>query len=173
MLKMFLSRVFCASTNKYCPNRKDTWKQGIQRYLYFKSNEIFKSTPQEQKLECDICHGQAAIMEKNIATPSSIFAWKTPWTGQRSLVCCSPWGHKESDMTERLHKSNEIFKNTPQEQKLECDIFHGQAAIMENMGTPSSIFAWKTPWTGWRSLVCCSPWGHKESDTTERLHYKQ
>ena len=24
--------------------------------------------------------------------------------GQRSLVCCSPWGHKESDMTERLNK---------------------------------------------------------------------
>ena len=22
--------------------------------------------------------------------------------GQRSLACCSPWGHKESDMTERL-----------------------------------------------------------------------
>ena len=24
---------------------------------------------------------------------------------------------------------------------------------------------------GWRSLVCCSPWGHKELDTTERLHF--
>ena len=24
--------------------------------------------------------------------------------GQGSLVCCSPWGHKESDMTERLNK---------------------------------------------------------------------
>ena len=23
--------------------------------------------------------------------------------GQRSLVCCSPWGHKESDMTEPLN----------------------------------------------------------------------
>ena len=23
---------------------------------------------------------------------------------------------------------------------------------------------------GWRSLVGCSPWGHKELDTTERLH---
>ena len=23
--------------------------------------------------------------------------------GQESLVCCSPWGHKESDMTERLN----------------------------------------------------------------------
>ena len=22
--------------------------------------------------------------------------------GQRSLVCCSPWGHKELDTTERL-----------------------------------------------------------------------
>ena len=21
--------------------------------------------------------------------------------GQKSLVCCSPWGHKESDMTEQ------------------------------------------------------------------------
>ena len=23
--------------------------------------------------------------------------------GQGSLLCCSPWGHKESDMTERLN----------------------------------------------------------------------
>ena len=23
--------------------------------------------------------------------------------GQRSLACCSPWGHKETDMTERLN----------------------------------------------------------------------
>ena len=26
--------------------------------------------------------------------------------GQGSLACCSPWGCKESDMTERLNKSN-------------------------------------------------------------------
>src|SRR5574340_103582 len=24
---------------------------------------------------------------------------------------------------------------------------------------------------GWRSMVGCSPWGRKESDTTERLHF--
>ena len=23
--------------------------------------------------------------------------------GQRSLACCSPWGHRELDMTERLN----------------------------------------------------------------------
>ena len=27
--------------------------------------------------------------------------------GQGSLVCCSPWGHKESDMTELLSNNNE------------------------------------------------------------------
>ena len=25
--------------------------------------------------------------------------------GQGSLVCCSPWGHKESDMTEQLNNN--------------------------------------------------------------------
>ena len=25
--------------------------------------------------------------------------------GQESLVCCSPWGHKESDMTEQLNRT--------------------------------------------------------------------
>jgi len=26
--------------------------------------------------------------------------------GQGSLVCCSPWGHKESDMTKQLNNTN-------------------------------------------------------------------
>ena len=29
--------------------------------------------------------------------------------GHGSLACCSPWGHKESDTTERLNYSNQIF----------------------------------------------------------------
>ena len=29
--------------------------------------------------------------------------------GQRSLVCCSPWGHKESDMTEQLNWTEQIW----------------------------------------------------------------
>ena len=27
--------------------------------------------------------------------------------GQRSLVCCSPWGHRESDMTEQLNNNSQ------------------------------------------------------------------
>jgi len=31
-------------------------------------------------------------------------------SGQRSLVCCSPWDHKELDMTEALNNSNLIME---------------------------------------------------------------
>ena len=39
-----------------------------------------------------------------VVTARTIFAHEFEQTrgdsgGQRSLVCCSPWGHKESDMT--------------------------------------------------------------------------
>ena len=29
--------------------------------------------------------------------------------GQASLTWCSPWGHKESDMTEQLNNNNKSF----------------------------------------------------------------
>ena len=37
-------------------------------------------------------------LEKEMATYSTILAWKIH--GQRGLAGYSPWGHKESDMTE-------------------------------------------------------------------------
>ena len=35
---------------------------------------------------------------------------QTPGDGERqgSLVCCSPWGHKESDMTEQLDNKGDV-----------------------------------------------------------------
>ena len=42
--------------------------------------------------------GSGNCSEKEMATHSSILAWEIH--GQRSLVGYSPWGHKESDMTE-------------------------------------------------------------------------
>ena len=44
--------------------------------------------------------GQEDPLEKEMATYSSIPAWRIPW--QRSLWGYSPWGHKESDTTEWL-----------------------------------------------------------------------
>ena len=37
-------------------------------------------------------------MEEDVATLSSILAWRIPWL--KSLAGCSPWGHTELDMTE-------------------------------------------------------------------------
>ena len=39
--------------------------------------------------------------------------------------------------------------------------------LEKEMATHSSTLAWKIPW----SLVDYSPWGRKESDKTERLHF--
>ena len=39
----------------------------------------------------------------------------------------------------------------------------------EGNGKPLLILAWKIPWT--EELVGYSPWGHKESDRTEGLHF--
>ena len=41
--------------------------------------------------------------------------------------------------------------------------------LEKEMATHSSNLAWRIH--GWRSLVGCSPRGHKESDTTEWLHF--
>ena len=41
--------------------------------------------------------------------------------------------------------------------------------LEKGMATHFSILTWKSH--GWRSLVGYSPWGHKESDVTEQLHF--
>ena len=45
--------------------------------------------------------GQEDPLEKEMATHSSILAWRIPWTEEPGGL--SPRGHKESDSTQRLH----------------------------------------------------------------------
>ena len=42
---------------------------------------------------------------------------QTPENSERqgSLVCCSPWGCKQSDMTEQLNDNNLLFKGRRKE----------------------------------------------------------
>ena len=44
--------------------------------------------------------GQEDSLEKEMATHSTILALRIPWMEEPGS---SPWGHKESDMTEQLH----------------------------------------------------------------------
>ena len=64
-----------------------------------------------------------------MATHPSTLAWKIPWTEDPGrLQSMGPWGHKESDRTERLH-------------------FHFHA-LEKEMATHSSVLAWRIPGTG-------------------------
>ena len=42
--------------------------------------------------------GREDPLEKEMATHSSILAWKIPWSEEPGRLC--PWDHKESDTTE-------------------------------------------------------------------------
>ena len=49
------------------------------------------------------------------------FGW-TPGVGdgQGDLACCSPWGHKESDMTERLNWTDNNKKEIKSQKQVQC-----------------------------------------------------
>ena len=52
--------------------------------------------------------GWEDLLEKEMATLSSILAWKSH--GRRNLVGYSPWGCKESDTDERLNFKKNTWK---------------------------------------------------------------
>ena len=64
---------------------------------------MVKTLPAMQKTQVQSL-AQEDPLEKGMAIHSSILAKKSQ--GQRSLVSYSPWGHKESDTTERLTQTH-------------------------------------------------------------------
>ena len=59
--------------------------------------QTVKNLPAMQETQV-LSLGQEDPLEKGMATHSSIFAWRIPWTE----AGYSPWGHKRVNMTERL-----------------------------------------------------------------------
>ena len=144
--------------------------------------------------------GWEDLLEKKMATHSSILAWKIPW--MEEPVGYSPWGHKELDMTEQLH-----FKlwDWPIPRKIRCMtaihlIRKGISCVLSHglprwcSGKESACqckrcrfdpWIGKIPWSrkwqlalvflsekfhGQKSLASYSPWGCKKSDMTEHTH---
>ena len=83
------------------------------------------------------------------------FEW-TPGVGdgQGGLVCCSPWGHKELDMTEWLNWCWERLRAAGEEDR-------GPDAWITNLMYMFEQTLRDSEGQG--SLVCCSWWGCKES----------
>ena len=68
--------------------------------------------------------------------------------GQRGLVGCTPWGHEESDTTERLPFHFSFFMHWRRKWQLTPVFLPGESQ-------------------GRGSMVGCHQWGHAELDTTE------
>ena len=93
--------------------------------------------------------------------------------GQGSLMCCSPRGCKESDMTEYSYDKNELniplgfpggsaIKNPPDNAGGAGSIPGSGRIPGEGNGNHSSILTWEMPWTELGGLLC--PCGCKELD---------
>ena len=63
----------------------------------------------------------------------------------------------------------QTVKNLPEVQKIQIRTLDKEDLLEKGTQTHSSILAWKIPRT--EAPGGCSPWGHKESDTTEQLTY--
>ena len=59
----------------------------------------------------------------------------------------------------------QMVKNLPAVQESQVQSLGGEDPLEKGMATHSSTLAWRIPWI--EELADCSPWGRKESDTTE------
>ena len=64
----------------------------------------------------------------------------------------------------------QLVKNLPAMQETQVQSLDWENPLEKEMATHSSIQAWRIP-ARQRSLAGYSPWGHKESDATERPAY--
>ena len=94
--------------------------------------------------------------------------------GRRSLVGCSPWGHEESDTTERLHfdfslscigerNGNPLQYScleNPRDRGAWWAAIYGVARSRTRLKRLSSSSSSMGGGEGQGSLACCSPWGH-------------
>ena len=72
--------------------------------------QLVKTLPAMRETRVGSLGGEDPL-EKETATHSSILAWKIPWTEEPGRL--SPWGRKESDMTEQLSLSlSELSEGT-------------------------------------------------------------
>ena len=106
-------------------------------YTYFSCKSFYmKLSP----LLYEATLGETKVINKSLGqefSENSMIYWRRQWHptpvllsgkshGWRSLVGCSPWGRKESDMTKRLH-------------------FHFFHALEKEMATHSIVLAWRIP----------------------------
>ena len=64
----------------------------------------------------------------------------------------------------------QMVKRLPAMRETQVLFLGREDPLEKEMAIHSNTRAWKIPWT--EKLIGYSLWGHKESDTTEQLHFK-
>ena len=86
----------------------------------------------------------------------------------KQTVCFIFFNKQNNFLLSWVIYSGSVIKNSPamqEPQETRVRSLDPADPSEKGIATRSSILAWRTPWT--RSLAGYSPWGHKESDTTE------
>ena len=95
-MQIFLNKLLLC--NKYCmASNVSIWSKLVLSGVSM-ANVKLRSTEINLWFEHD---STLTSLEKEMAPHSSTLAWRIPW--RKSLVGYSPWGRKDSDMTEWLH----------------------------------------------------------------------
>ena len=158
-LSMGFSRIALPSPSPSGPPDAKIW-------LIWKDPDAGKDWRQEEK---------GTTEDEMVGWCHQLSGLESPWVddGQGFLVCCSPWGHKESDMTEQLNLT-ELGR---------ADWFKRPNAG-KNWGQEDEVVGWHH-WLGGHEfgqtsedsegqgcLAYCSSWSHKESYMTYKLNKK-
>ena len=73
-----MSNLFCSSFYSYC-DLVHSFKEGVLSFEGFPGGLVVKNPPAKQEMQAWSL-GQEDPLEKEMATHSSIFAWRIPWT---------------------------------------------------------------------------------------------
>ena len=109
--------------------------------------------------------GREDLLEKEMTTHSSILAWKIPWMVEPGRLQSMGSQRVRHDWATSLH-SNYGGGN-----EVNCDLPHTyNIVLVSGVQHGDSVFL-PGESHGRRSLVGYGPWGCKELDTTEWLHF--
>ena len=105
--------------------------------------------------------GREDALEKEMAIHSSILAWRMPWTEEPDRLL--------TPVFLGFPGGSAGVKNLPAMWETWVRSLGWADLLEKEMATLSSTRAWKIPWM--EEPGRHSPWGPKESDRTERLHF--
>ena len=136
------------------------WPPDAKNWLIWKDSDAGKDWRQEEK---------GMTEDEMVGWHHWLDGHEFEQTGQPSLACCNPWCCKESDMIGWLNWTPEKKKKTLMLGKTEDRRRRrrGWQKMKRLDGiTDSRDMSLRKLWEIVKDRKYCSPWGHKESDTT-------